>query len=112
MSGLIGAVSFFTLDMKSIGSSGGGAEVGANDGTDALVSLGMSAVAGSLLGALAAWLSPFADTKAMATAVPTASVATAAPPITSSLRRRLRVSDASASAAQSGDWFGRPQSGC
>lgn len=112
MSGLSGAVSFCTLDMKSSGSSGGGAEVGANVGTGAVLSLGMLAVAGSLLGVFPAWLSPFEETTATATAAPTAIVATAEPTITSSLRRRLRASDASASAAQSGVWFRRPQSGC
>ncbi|GAA3768469.1 hypothetical protein GCM10022206_03670 [Streptomyces chiangmaiensis] len=36
VSALIGALSFAALEMKSIGSSGGGAEVGANDGRDAV----------------------------------------------------------------------------
>ncbi|GGQ81447.1 hypothetical protein Saso_44670 [Streptomyces asoensis] len=45
---------------------------------------------------------PFAETTAMATAVPTATVASAPPPMKNSRRRLLRVSDASASAAQSG----------
>lgn len=69
-----------------------------------------------MLGSLPDWfdavLSPFAETTATATAAPTASVAIAEPPITSSLRRLLRVSDASASAAQSGVRFPLPQSGC
>ena len=75
----------------------------------AVVSLGMSAVAGRLLGVFEAWLLPFADTTATATATPTATVASAPPPISSSLRRLLRDSEASASAAQSGvrssDWL-------
>ena len=64
--------------------------------------LGMAALAGTLVGSPEARLSPFADTTAIATAVPIATVATAPPPMNSSRRRLLRVSDASASAAQSG----------
>lgn len=64
--------------------------------------LGRPAAAGSEEVGLFASSLPFADTTAMATAVPMASVASAPPPMKSSRRRLLRVSDASASAAQSG----------
>ena len=64
----------------------------------------MSAVEGSSLAGLfdAEVLSLFAETTAMATAAATTTVASAPPPIISHLRRRVRDSDASASAAQSG----------
>lgn len=94
-------MSLVLLETKSFGSSGGGALVGANEGAVALL-LGMDPLAGTLVGSPEARLSPFADTTAMATAVPIAMVATAPPPMNSSRRRLLRVSDASASAAQSG----------
>jgi hypothetical protein len=89
------------LEMNSFGSSGGGALVGAKDGAETLL-LGIEALAGRLDGLPEALLSPFADTTAMATAVPIATVATTPPPMNSSRRLLLRVSDASASAAQSG----------
>ena len=97
-------MSFLTLPMKSFGSSGGGAEVSSKDGPVPVVSDGMAADVGSSeAGLFDACPLPSAETTAMATAVPTATVASAPPPISSHLRRRLRVSDASASAAQSGD---------
>src|SRR5688572_16347080 len=101
VSGPLGALSLALLETNSLGSSGGGALVGAKDGVaDAL---GRSAVAGSEEdGRPVASSLPFADTTAMATAVPTPSVASTPPPISSSRRRLLRDSDASASAAQSG----------
>lgn len=46
---------------------------------------------------------PSVLTTAMVTAAPTPTVASAPPTMKNSLRRRLRFSDASASAAQSGD---------
>ena len=101
VSALSGAVSLFLLEMKSFGSSGGGALVGAKDGAVGLL-LGMVRARRQLPGSPEARLSPFADTTAMATAVPIATVASAPPPMNSSRRRLLRVSDASASAAQSG----------
>ena len=66
--------------------------------------VGMSALAGSEEVVEASLSLPFAETTATATAVPIATVARAPPPTNSSLRRLLRVSDASASAAQSGVW--------
>ncbi|GHK00468.1 hypothetical protein SY2F82_22650 [Streptomyces sp. Y2F8-2] len=104
VSALIGAVSFFALDMKSIGFSGGGAEVGAKDGAASALSLGMFAALGrALAGLFEAPLPPFADTTATATAAPIPTVARAPPTIISSRRRLLRASEASASAAQSGE---------
>ncbi len=100
VSGLSGAVSFLALDMKSVGSSGGGALVGAKDGVAVPVP-GSDPLAGRLLGP-ACGSPPFAETTAMATAVPIATVASAPPAMNSSLRRLFRVSEASASAAQSG----------
>ncbi len=100
--GLSGAVSFALLEMNSFGSSGGGALVGAKDGEVAPVPVGREALAGRFVGLPDALSSPFAETTAMATAVPTATVASAPPPMSSRRLRLLRVSDASASAAQSG----------
>jgi hypothetical protein len=101
-SGLSGALSFLALETKSFGSSGGGALVGANDGSVA-VALGMSAVAGSCEeGPSDACPEPFAETTATATALAIATVASAPPPMKSSRRRLARASEASASAAQSG----------
>ncbi|CAM5677523.1 hypothetical protein SALBM217S_09994 [Streptomyces griseoloalbus] len=103
MSGLSGALSFWALATKSFGSSGGGALVGSNDGT-VPVWLGRSETPGSCDSAPGeAWLEPPADTTATATAVPIATAASAPPPMNSSRRRLARASDASASAAQSGD---------
>ncbi|PJN10035.1 hypothetical protein CG723_20170 [Streptomyces sp. CB01635] len=103
MSALSGALSFLALEMKSLGSSGGGGVVSANVGSAVAVSLGMSAVVGSWsAGLFEAEFLPLAETIANATAEPTATVASAPPPIISQRRRRARVSDASASAAQSG----------
>src|SRR5690349_11277543 len=105
-SGLSGALSFFALAMKSIGSSGGGALVGANDGA-VPVGLGtaMSEPPGSWEEVPGEASSPPSDeTTATATAVPTAMAASAPPPMNSSRRRLARASEASASAAQSGDW--------
>jgi hypothetical protein len=62
----------------------------------------MSEVAGRFDGWFEAWLFPFALATAMATAAPTATVANAPPTMNSTLRRLLRVSEASAIAAQSG----------
>ncbi|CAM5668696.1 hypothetical protein SHIRM173S_05229 [Streptomyces hirsutus] len=85
-SGPSGARSFCALETKSFGSSGGGALVGANDGT-VPVGLGRPAVAGSWEDGSEAWLLPFAETTATATAVPIAAVAIAPPPMNSSRRR-------------------------
>ena len=78
MSGLSGALSLLALDMKSLGSSGGGAEVGANDGAGVRSARDVrgGGQVGRLVGRL---LPPFAYTTAMATAAPTATVATAPP---------------------------------
>lgn len=57
-------------------------------------------------------LSPPAETTATATAVPIATVASAPPPIRNTRRRLLRASEASASAAQSGDWAPPLFQGC
>src|SRR5689334_12124850 len=100
VSGLSGAVSFLALDMKSFGSSGGGALVGSKDGA-ALPEAGRAALAGRLRGP-AVGLAAFAETTAIARAVPIANVASAPPPMNSTRRRLLRVSEASARAAQSG----------
>src|SRR5688572_20197763 len=105
MSGLIGALSLPELEMKSFGFSGGGAEVGSNDGSVLALALGMSAVAGRSFGPFAVVSPLSALTTATATATPMPTVARAPPTIIRSLRRLLRISDCSASDAQSGVWL-------
>src|SRR5215210_3760406 len=90
MFGLTAATSLLLLATKYFGSSGGGALVGANDGAAVPEPLGISPVDGSWEVGLFASSLPFAETTAMATAVPTAIVASAPPPMNSSLRRLLR----------------------